>query len=285
MELFGVMGYPISHSLSPDMHNAAFRHEKRDAVYVPLKVKHDELEIALAGARALGFRGLNVTVPYKEEVIPYLDILSAEASLIKAVNTISIKDGKLTGHNTDCLGFVEALTTHLPDSLGGKRCLIIGAGGASRAVVMGLAIHKAALTIANRTLSKAEALAKDVAQVTTFAPQVCLLDTPEFAQIVKHSEIIINTTSLGMTPQQDLSPVPVDLLSPHHFVVDIIYNPLKTKLISDAEAKGCQTQSGLDMLINQGAQAWNIWFGESGPRDVMKAAVLAALIRQPDEAI
>jgi shikimate dehydrogenase len=269
--IYAVFGDPVEHSLSPVMHNAAFKALGMDCEYHKFRVKMDDLETAIMGARAMGFGGLNLTIPLKEKALEIVepDTLAQD---IGAVNTIEFKDGRLIGHNTDGIGSLRALQLSgvvIPNS----RVLILGAGGAARAVAFQLALSGAKVTIANRTAQRAHSLAENVSSVGE-AKGTGLEDILEPAT---QSNIVINTTSVGMHPDIDKTPITADMMRPGLVVFDIVYNPLKTRLLIDAEKAGAITIDGLKMLVLQGAESFRIWTGVEPPVKVMERAARTAL--------
>ena len=274
--LCGVIGDPIEHTMSPAMHNAAFIQMGLDYVYVPFKVKKEELGQAINGMRGLNIRGLSVTIPHKVTVIPLLDKLDPLAEKIGAVNTITNDDGVLTGCNTDAGGFLQALLVRGIEPKG-KRIVILGAGGASRAISFILAERGAHLAILNRRLERAEALA---GRLSSFSPQE--VETMELVEaslneVLPAADILVNTTSVGMSPDVSGTPVPAELLKSGLVVFDIVYNPMGTRLLKEARAAGGETISGVDMFVWQGALAFERWTGEKAPVGLMKREVIKAL--------
>lgn len=274
--VLGIIGDPVSHSLSPHMQNAAIGQMGLDAVYVPFRVAAGEVEAAVRGMRALGIRGLNVTVPHKTAVMPYLDVLTAEARAAGAVNTIVNDYGSLIGDNTDIYGFMACLTKEggidpLPEHV-----CVLGAGGAARAVVYGCAMRPEVrtVTIINRTVSKAERIAADIGAVTGKAIQALPAEYSAFRETFADAGLVVNTTSLGMHPQEDTTPVgDAALFRPGQAVCDIVYTPLRTRFLRDAESRGAKTVSGLSMLAYQGARSLTLWTGREAPADVMLAVL------------
>ncbi|MBI5073972.1 MAG: shikimate dehydrogenase [Nitrospirae bacterium] len=260
-----LFGYPVEHTLSPVMQNAAFDHLGLDCCYLPFPVHPDSLKQAVESIRALSLLGANLTTPHKETVIPFLDALDAEAAAISAVNTIVNHDGKLTGFNTDGKGFMRSLK-ELGVDPADRKVLIIGAGGSSRAIGYYLSRGTGGLTLYNRSRDKAEALAADLAsaggKVTVAAD---LRDLGGF-------DIIVNATSLGLQ-ECDAMPLDPDALEPTIVVCDLIYH--KTPLLSRAEAKGCKTVGGIGMLLWQGALAFELWTGKIPPVEIMRSALLS----------
>jgi shikimate dehydrogenase len=266
MEYYGVIGYPIKHSLSPVMHNAAFRHLGVDAIYLALEVKPDRIEDALKGARALSFSGLNVTIPFKESVLKYVDAKGV-AMKIGAVNTIDLRS--MEGYNTDAIGALKALENEGVE-VKDKVALVIGAGGAARAIAFALTEKKATVVITNRTQSRGLKLAEDVRKTgeCIFYPY----DRIEDVSV----DIIINATPVGMSGFEKKLPVPESLIR-DVVVFDTVYNPMETPLISFARKRGCKVVYGIDMLVFQGAEAFKIWTGKKAPVDVMRKAVIEKL--------
>lgn len=265
--VYGIIGHPVKHSLSPLMQTAAFKALGIDAVYVPFDVDPENLGEAVNGLRALNVKGFNVTVPHKEGVIEYLDFVDEDAEFLGAVNTVKNEDGQLTGYNTDADGFLQSLIEEGIE-LKGKRITMFGAGGAARAV--GYAVLKGGakfLNVVNRNFSKG----KVVGELLGKRGNVLVFPLREntVATLLKDTDIVINTTSVGMKPDDpplfDYSLIPEGLT-----VVDIIYNPAETPLLKAAKEKGCKTVNGLGMLIHQGAIAFKIWTGKEAPVEVMK---------------
>jgi shikimate dehydrogenase len=264
--LFAVFGNPVVHSLSPVMHNAAFSATGFHGVYAAIRVK--DIRLAAAGVRSLGLRGASITLPHKEAVMACLDYIDPWARRIKAVNTLVNENGTLKGFNTDWTGALKALEEKIP--VAGRRVAVIGAGGAARAVVHGVLSAGGAVRLFNRTLEKGAALAAELG--VEFTP----LDQFDADRI----EILINTTSVGMTPQTEESPIFREKLRPDMVVMDIVYNPLQTRLLRDAEAAGCATIDGLAMLVHQGALQFELWTGMTAPVDIMRMAAEAELAAQ-----
>ncbi len=268
--VYGIFGYPVKHSLSPLMQNAAFRELGIDAVYVPFEVPPESLKEAVDGVRALGIKGLNVTVPHKERIVEFLDYLSDDAEILSAVNTVKNENGRLTGYNTDAEGFLRSLLEEGVD-LEGKRALMFGAGGAARAV--GYALLKGGvkfLNIVNRNFPRAKAVGELLGKrgnVLVYPLKESTVDI-----LLKDIDLIVNTTSVGMKPEDpvlfDYSKIPEGIT-----VIDIIYNPPETPLLKSARKKGCKTVNGLGMLVHQGAVAFEIWTGEKAPVETMRAVL------------
>lgn len=279
-KLCGIIGDPIEHTMSPAMHNAAFKTLSLNYLYLPFRVKSEDVDKAIDGMRALNIRGLNVTIPHKLRVIPLLDKLDPVAKEIGAVNTIVNDDGVLTGYNTDATGFIQTLVEGGIEPRG-KNMVILGAGGASRAVSFVLAQRGASLVILNRLeeLDWAQELAEWIS--STFGKQVEALELTEknLARVMKKADIVVNATSVGMSPEVDGTPLPFSLLKRDLVVFDIVYNPAKTRLLREAGLAGARTLSGLNMLIWQGALAFEKWTGQQAPVEVMRTEVIKRLTR------
>jgi shikimate dehydrogenase len=261
-----VLGHPVGHSLSPAMHNAAFAALGRPAAYHAFDVPPERLADALRGLAALGFLGANLTVPHKERAVPLMDELDPAAAALGAVNTVAVRDGRLVGSNTDGAAFLRALLEEVGWRPAGRSAVVIGAGGAARAVVAALRAGGASVAVLNRTPERARALSASgggLASAGAFLPG---------------ADLLVNCTTLGMHPHVDAAP-PVDLglLPAGALVADIVYNPRQTRLLREARARGLRVVGGLGMLAWQGALAWRPWFGEVGPADVMRRAAEEAL--------
>lgn len=278
-KLCGVIGDPIEHTMSPVMHNAAFKKLGVDYAYVPFRVKKGELKGAIEGVRALNIRGLNVTIPHKVAVIPLLDELDPLAEKIGAVNTIVNNDGVLRGYNTDATGFLQTLLERGVEPRD-KIIVILGAGGAARAISFILAERGSHLVILNRALELvwAEELSKTLSLTIKKPVKALELNVKNLSMVLKSADIMINATSVGMSPDVDKTPVPSELLKPDMIIFDIVYNPIKTRLLREAEAAGARTAiGGLDMLVWQGVLAFEKWTGKKAPPELMKGEALKAL--------
>ncbi len=272
-EITGLFGYPVEHSLSPEMHNAAFNKLGLDYTYLPFEVKPERLKEAVMGIKGLNLRGVNLTIPHKEEVIPYLDQVSKEARLIGAVNTIKNKDGKLIGYNTDGQGFITSLKEEANFIARDKNILIIGAGGAAKAIAFQLALEGAnSLYISNRTISRAEELVLTIeSKLNEIKVDPVPLEDRKLEMIIGQIDLVIDTTPVGMYPKVDVKPViNPKLLHDDLIVTDIVYNPVETSLLRSAKAVGAKTVSGLGMLLYQGVLAFEIWTGRKAPVEIMK---------------
>jgi shikimate dehydrogenase len=274
-----VIGDPVDHSLSPVMHNAAFQKLGLNLVYVAFKVTRNGLKDAISGARSLGLRGLNVTMPHKKAVMGYLDETDSTAEAIGAVNTILNNEGKLVGYNTDGKGAMIALQENgiYPEE---KKMLLLGAGGAAKAIAFQAAQEVEELVILNRTSEKATKLAELLYKKFGKKVKGGALSAEVLKEEMKTTDILVNATPVGMNPDVNTSPVPSDLLRRDLCVMDILYNPLETKLVEDAKAVGAKVVLGLEMLLYQGAVSFEIWTNCPAPVDVMKKAALNKLAEQ-----
>jgi shikimate dehydrogenase len=277
-QVFCVIGHPVGHSLSPAMQNAALRQMGINGVYVAFDVAPEQLPEALAGLRALGVAGINCTIPHKEALAGLVDELSADAAAIGAVNTVVFEDGRMIGHNTDGVGFIAALGAEGIDPAG-KQAVVLGAGGSARAVVTGLLGSHATVTLANRTVERAEALARDLAARTGREPVAVIPAEPEtLAAAVAAADILVNTTSVGMSPQVNaMPPVRAEAFHPGLFVYDLIYNPLETLLLRTARERGARGTHGAGMLARQGAMALTLWARQVAPSRLMEQVILERL--------
>ena len=268
--LVGVMGWPVEHTMSPAMHNAAFSALGMNCCYLPLAVPPDKLPEAVSGLGALGFVGCNVTVPHKQGVWACVADVSDDAQAVGAVNTLFRRGDEWVGGNSDILGFLKSLEEEGIDPAN-KRALVLGAGGAARGVVYALARDGAQVTLMNRTEARAESLAKEMAQRFPDGIKDALpLDAALLRREAEQADLLINATSLGMWPEPGRSPWPDHLAFPSHLAVfDLVYNPLRTRLIEQAEAAGAKAVGGLKMLVYQGAVSFSWWFDVMPPTDVM----------------
>lgn len=270
-QVFGLLGYPVAHSVSPPMHNAAFRALDLNCVYAAFPVHPSLLGEAAAAIRALGLGGVNVTVPHKETVLSFLDQLAEEARLIGAVNTIVVRDGKLIGHNTDAGGFLRSLTEE-GFTVPGKKVVVLGAGGAARAVAAQLALAGAErIAFINRTPAHAEVLAELVSGRGCGTAVRPWSDRRLSAREIGAADLVVQTTPLGMHPHvDDGPPVEAGWFRAGQVVYDVVYNPRRTRFLRTAAGAGARTVSGLGMLLYQGVQAFELWTGRAAPVDVMR---------------
>lgn len=268
----GIIGNPVEHSLSPLMHNAAFKHLDLDYIYVPFLVDENKLEAAINGAKSLNIKGLNVTIPHKTEVIKHLDSLDKVAELIGAVNTIKFDDDHAKGFNTDGIGAVKAIEE--VSTVKNKKVVMLGAGGAARAVAFQILIDGAgSLVIANRTPENAFNLQKEL--IEKLNADVKTADFGEkLEKELKDADILINTTPIGMYPNiNQESLVKAEMMHSNLIVNDLVYNPLKTCLLQECEKANAEAISGIKMLIYQGMESFKIWTGVYPPLDVFKKAL------------
>ena len=277
----GVIGYPIRHSISPVFQQAALDHYSLDAVFQAWEVEPAGLPAFMDGLRSPDTLGANVTVPHKEAVIPHLDQVDDWARRAGAVNTVVNNGGELLGHNTDGSGFLRALEEHGRFSPEGSKVLIIGAGGSAKAVALALA-HRgvSAITIANRTIERAQGLAGLVAGLGPRVEAVPLSPTAKaFLAAATEADLLVNCTSLGMKhgPDAEASPIPAEHIPSGALVYDLVYNPGETPFLREAAKAGAATLGGLPMLVYQGAAAFEFWTGREAPVDVMMKAAEAAL--------
>lgn len=266
----GVMGWPVSHSLSPVIHNRWFAEEKRDAVYIPLPVRPDAITTVMPALAQMGCVGVNLTIPHKELVIPLLDHVDETARRIGAVNTVVIRDGKLHGHNTDAYGFMKSLETDAP-KLKREVALVVGAGGGARAVVAALSdAGFKEILLMNRTPEKAKIL-------ESLSDQVRVIPWSDNPVEMKKVTLVVNTTSLGMIAQPPLN-LNLEMLPKDAVVTDLVYSPLITPLLQAAQDRGLHVVDGLGMLLYQAQRAFSYWFGSTPKVDKdLRRAVLIAM--------
>lgn len=261
--IYAVFGDPVGHSLSPVMHNSALAQAGLDGCYLACRVK--DIAAAVSGIRGLGMRGASITVPHKIKVMEYLDQVDSAAAAIGAVNTVVNRQGILHGYNSDCAGAIQALREKT--DINGKDVAVVGAGGGARAVGFGIRQAGGRLTIINRSRQNGAKLAGDLN--CKFKPLSEIKQLPY--------DIIINATSVGMTPDDGSVPLNTDFLASETIVMDLVYNPLKTRLLAEAEQIGCSTVDGVAMFVNQGAVQFELWTGAKAPVDVMRKVVLDEL--------
>ena len=274
----GVFGYPVTHSLSPAMQNAAIESAGLDMVYLPFSVEPSMLRGAVSAVRALNMAGVNLTIPHKEAVMEYLDEISDEARIIGAVNTIVNDNGRLIGYNTDGRGYLQSVREEAGFEPAAKSIVIIGAGGAARGIINALAREgTASIAIANRTLPRAERLA---AEFKPLYPTVTITPLPLEADplraTLQSASLVVNTTSLGMEGKGKVD-IALDELPKHSIVSDIVYNPRTTDLLTRAADLGLAAHGGLGMLVCQGALGFTLWTGCEAPVAVMRSAAEEAL--------
>ena len=268
-KVYTVLGNPVKHSKSPNMHNAALSELKINACYVPIEAKIDEIESICQMIRSVTISGSNVTIPYKDEVMKYVDVLTEEASMIGSVNTLYPKDGKLIGDNTDGLGFEKSLFSDhgfVPDN---KECLVLGAGGAAKAVTTKLCQNGVkSLFVYDIDQKKAEELMEHLRQFN-YKSSLNLISSSDIDSCSAESNLIINCTPIGMREEDPLL-ISSKALSGEHFVYDIVYTPPETKLLKAAKEQGATVNNGMDMLAYQGAESLSIWENVDPPYKTMK---------------
>ncbi|KHF41933.1 shikimate dehydrogenase [Halalkalibacter okhensis] len=274
-KVFGLLGHPVGHSMSPNIHNDAFAQIGMKATYHAFDVQPEFVKEAVSGIRALQIVGCNVTVPHKIAVMDYLDEIDEEARIIGAVNTIVNQNGKLIGYNTDGRGFVQSLFEELKEEIKEKRFLLIGAGGAARGVATALMLHGIGhLSVTNRTIEKVEPIVHLAKSLNTSS---LALDRAQAEKALKEYDVIINTTSVGMSPNIEEIPIDLSQLKQEAVVSDLIYNPLETKLLQVAKNQGAKTINGIGMFVNQAALSFEHWTGLTPDRYRMRKIVLEQL--------
>ncbi|WP_339316641.1 shikimate dehydrogenase [Paenibacillus sp. FSL R10-2734] len=272
--LLGVMGDPIIQSKSPIMHEAALQALGIPGAYVPLHILPENLEDAVQAVRTLGFRGVNVTIPHKVAVMALVDQLDESAVAVGAVNTIVNNNGILTGYNTDGIGYVRSLKAEAISDLSGMKIMVIGAGGAARGIVAALLQEKpSSIIIANRSVDKAQ----ELATLCQSKGNVIGISMNEVAEMLNGVDVLINTTSVGMYPYIEETPIDPELLRAGMVVSDLIYNPLRTRLLLEALERGCTIHGGLGMFVYQGAYALEYWTGQPAPTEIMRQTILNCL--------
>lgn len=274
--LAAVIGHPVGHSLSPAIHNAAFRARGLDWVYLAFDVAAGSVAPAFAGVRALGVAGLSVTMPHKQAAAEHADELTDDARRLGAVNCVVNRNGSLVGHNTDGAGFLAALDAEIGFSARGARCVVLGGGGAARAVVLALTRAGAAqIVVVNRTPARARSAA-------ALGGDIALVAAPEEAEsMVSGADLVVNATRVGMgEPSTTDLPVVLDWLHPGQVVADLVYQPLRTPLVLGARQRGITAVNGLAMLVHQAALSFELWTGIDAPLDVMTEVVSARFASQ-----
>jgi shikimate dehydrogenase len=275
-KVVGVIGNPIEHSLSPPMHNNAYKQLDMDYVYVAFKIEQEDISKLIESAKTLGIVGLNVTIPYKTDIIKYLDEVDEVARQINAVNTISFKNVIARGYNTDGIEAVKSIEKYTP--VKDKNVLVLGAGGASKAITFTLINHNIKkLIIANRSKKNALDLIDNLRRQCDF-DDIEYVDINDADSRLDEVDIIINTTPIGMYPNVDVeAPIKTDKITDKHIVMDIIYNPLETRLLKEAKSNGAMTIAGTNMLINQGITAFEIFTGKTPSYESFEEALLGQL--------
>lgn len=264
-----IFGNPIAHSLSPQMHNAAFNHLGLNIAFLAFKA--DKAAEAAAAIRTLGLLGASITIPHKETIMGHLDEVDDVGRAIGAVNTVVAQKGRLLGSNTDWLGVVRALEQ--VTELGGKRCLVLGAGGAARAAVFGLQNRGAEVCLMNRNQERGHSLAKEMN---------CTFVEWQAWDLLQEMELLVNATPVGMSATRDQSLISAQQLQGGMVVLDMVYRPLETRLLKDAATAGSICVSGLEMLLHQGVAQFEIWIGKEAPVEVMRQALVESLANETD---
>ncbi|KKM09285.1 hypothetical protein SY88_19920 [Clostridiales bacterium PH28_bin88] len=279
-KLLGLFGNPLSFTLSPLMHNTAFQQMGLNYLYIPFEVQEENFAATIKSLRYFNFVGGNVTSPFKTRIMEYLDEIDEKARIIGAVNTISLNNGVLKGFNTDGEGFVESLRYEKNVEPKGSRFIILGSGGAARAIIMTLAFQEAdKIYIANRTFNKALELAEEVNKIRKCAEPVELNST-EIERYIQEVDVIINTTKVGMYPDVDKTPIEIKEIDKKMVACDIIYNPIHTKFLKSMMQQGCDIVTGVGMLVNQGAEAFKIWTGKIPPREQLYSLINNILVNK-----
>lgn len=278
----GIIGHPITHSLSPLMHNTAFEIKGLDYIYLSFDVVSENLEDAMKGMVGLGIRGFNVTIPHKEKIVQYLNKISDEANIIGAVNTVVNENGILTGYNTDVNGIVKTLEPY-KEELENSEVSLFGAGGATRSILYALIrnFNVGKINLINRTKERAEQL-KDYYSEKMLFENISTFELvpPDLKKIIFNSKVLINATPLGMFPETDDSPVlSEEFFNDKQIVFDVIYNPLKTKFLQLAESSGATVVNGLKMFVEQGSKAFELWTGEEMPKEEITKVVEQELLK------
>ncbi len=280
-KIVGVIGHPVKHSYSPLMHNIAYEIAGLNYIYLPFDVPSNQLKDAMKGMAALGIKGFNVTLPLKEKILPMLKDVSVEASIIGAVNTVVNEDGILRGYNTDVAGVIESLNP-VKEELAGSNVTIIGAGGASRSVIYALisTFKVGRINIVNRTEQTAESMKEYFSAKMFFDDfKAYALAPPDLVEVFRDSKLIVNTTTMGMTPDIDDSATTIkESFMKGQIVFDVVYNPVKTKLLKLAESQGARIITGLKMFIEQGARSYELFCGEKMPVEKVYKALESYLV-------
>lgn len=275
-QILGIIGNPIAHTASPQMHNAMLEHLSLNYIYIPFKIEPNQLQNTLTAVRAMNIKGLNVTIPFKEQVIPFLDALDISAKQVGAVNTIINQNGHLTGYNTDGSGFITSLKIENNTDVRDKRCVIIGAGGSAKSIGFALLEHGAkSLMILNRTLTNAKALKSNLEKY--YQAPIFSSDFQDKNQydMLQEADIIINTTPIGMDPHINQTPIEAfDWVLPQHLICDIIYKPKETLFLKKAKEKKAKIGYGYGMLVGQGILAFELFTQHKADYNLMKAEVL-----------
>jgi shikimate dehydrogenase len=281
LKLFGVIGHPIAHSLSPLMHNTAFEALGLHCSMQALDIRPESLHDAIQSFRALGFGGINVTIPHKERIMPFLDDIETEARAIGAVNTIQFVEGKAIGYNTDAYGFRLSLEPYR-SRIDGSTFAILGAGGAARSVVYVLLKHfrSAQIVIVSRSLTRSRDIIEHFKEIDQHKLAAITFEDPALSSLLGSARLIVNATPIGMNPRWHEIPFPPEFLHNKHVVFDLVYRPLKTNLLAGALQRGAMAISGMEMFLQQGARAFELWTGRQMDIESVRATILAFLQRE-----
>lgn len=274
-DIYGIFGHPVKHSLSPDMHNSAFNTLGLNSVYVAFDIDPESIEEAARAIRVMGIRGINITIPHKQTIIPYLDEVSPDAKLTGAVNTVKNENGRLSGYNTDVGGFLRAIREDLDFSPEGNTLFLIGAGGAARAVLSAFCMNGGAVVyITDIIKDKALELANQFkANFQNITIETVELDNQNLIeQKLNEADILVNASPAGMDGVGSLD-IPLTSLNKNAVVYDLVYKPPDTNLLKEAKQLGHKASGGLSMLLYQGAESFEIWTGENAPVEIMKKAL------------
>ncbi len=276
-KLIGLIGHPIKHTFSPYIHNVTVELKNLDYIYLPFDVPTSNLRNALKGMVALGIKGLNVTIPHKENILQFMHNVSEEASIIGSINTVVNDLGKLSGYNTDVNGILETLLSY-KDEITGNELSVVGSGGSARAVIYTLIRHfkPSKINIINRTEQRADTLKNYFTDKMKFDSfKTYELFPPDLVDVFRNSKLIVNATSVGMFPETDDSITTLsNSFGKGQIVFDLVYNPPKTKLLQLAEAEGAVTLDGLKMLVYQAAKSFELWTGEEMPINELYKSLL-----------
>ena len=273
-KLISLLGCPLEQTLAPQMFNETFRKLNLDYFYFPIEIGQDKLEAVVNGIRCMNYAGFNVTKPNKIKILDYLDEMDELAEIIGSVNVVTIRNGKLKGYNTDGIGFVQALLDETGMDLGNNTFLILGAGGAGRALSSTLAYQGAKkLYIIDKIDEASSSLAENINRKIRECAEFVEFDSAPVRQLIQKSDVLVNATGVGMQPHIERTPVSKELLHKDLFVCDLIYNPLKSRLLLDAEQAGCRTMNGIDMAIIQGIKGFALMTGLPEPASIMREAM------------
>jgi len=272
-KILAVIGYPIEHSMSPTMHNAAIQDLNLDYVYVAYNIAPENLGKAVEGFRALEIKGVNVTIPHKVAIMQFLDEIDPIAKNIGAINTIKNENGYLKARNTDGAGGKKSLLENGCE-LSGKNVLFVGAGGVARALSYFIAEDVGQIAFIDVFEEQAKSLANDINTKTGVKTVSNIVSEKNLRDFCANSDILINASPIGMYPKVNATPVPKEFLHKNLFVFDVVYNPLKTQLLTEAEEVGCQILGGLDMLVNQGILAFQWWTGKDPNKELMTNKII-----------